>query len=43
MMDLERLQPKLFAEFKAILEAKRLNHAYLFSGDFAYPPVDRRS
>lgn len=35
MMDLERLQPKLFTEFKAILETKRLNHAYLFSGDFA--------
>ncbi|MGT2959780.1 DNA polymerase III subunit delta' [Streptococcus caballi] len=34
-MDLERLQPKLFNEFKAILQSDRMNHAYLFSGDFA--------
>ena len=38
-MDLEQLQPKLFAEFKKILQADRLNHAYLFSGSFASFPM----
>ncbi|MEX2783759.1 DNA polymerase III subunit delta' [Streptococcus sp. H49] len=38
-MDLEQLQPKLFAEFKQILQAERLNHAYLFSGTFASFPM----
>ncbi|MGT2801436.1 DNA polymerase-3 subunit delta' [Streptococcus henryi] len=35
MTALDQLQPKLFEEFKAVLQADRLNHAYLFSGDFA--------
>ena len=34
-MELEKLQPKIFQEFKHILKSDRLNHAYLFSGDFA--------
>ncbi|MGT2948381.1 DNA polymerase III subunit delta' [Streptococcus devriesei] len=34
-MELEKLQPKIFQEFKHILKSDRLSHAYLFSGDFA--------
>ncbi len=34
-MDLEYLQPQLFKEFNQILKSDRMNHAYLFSGDFA--------
>ncbi|WP_057490450.1 DNA polymerase III subunit delta' [Streptococcus orisasini] len=34
-MELEKRQPKIFQEFKQILKAGRLSHAYLFSGDFA--------
>jgi DNA polymerase-3 subunit delta' len=34
-MKLEHLQPQLFKEFNQILKSDRMNHAYLFSGDFA--------
>lgn len=34
-MELEHLQPQLFKEFNQILKSDRMNHAYLFSGDFA--------
>lgn len=34
-MELEHLQPQLFKEFNHILKSDRMNHAYLFSGDFA--------
>lgn len=34
-MELEYLQPQLFKEFNQILKSDRINHAYLFSGDFA--------
>lgn len=34
-MDLECLQPQLFKDFNQILKSDRMNHAYLFSGDFA--------
>jgi len=34
-MELEHLQPQLFKEFNQILRSDRMNHAYLFSGDFA--------
>lgn len=34
-MELEHLQPQLFKEFNQILKSNRMNHAYLFSGDFA--------
>lgn len=34
-MDLARLQPQLFEDFKNILQSDRMNHAYLFSGNFA--------
>ena len=34
-MNLEQLQPRLFRAFKQILKSGRMNHAYLFSGDFA--------
>lgn len=34
-MELEYLQPQLFKEFNQILKSDRMNHAYLFSGDFA--------
>ncbi|WP_019771734.1 DNA polymerase III subunit delta' [Streptococcus sobrinus] len=34
-MDLADLQPKIFQEFHHILQADRLSHAYLFSGNFA--------
>ncbi|KJE99445.1 DNA polymerase III subunit delta' [Streptococcus gallolyticus subsp. gallolyticus] len=34
-MELEHLQPQLSKEFNQILKSDRMNHAYLFSGDFA--------
>lgn len=34
-MELEHLQPQIFKEFNQILKSDRMNHAYLFSGDFA--------
>lgn len=34
-MELEHLHPQLFKEFNQILKSDRMNHAYLFSGDFA--------
>lgn len=34
-MELEHLQPQLFKEFNQILKSDRMNHVYLFSGDFA--------
>lgn len=34
-MELKHLQPQLFKEFNQILKSDRMNHAYLFSGDFA--------
>lgn len=34
-MTLEHLQPQLFKAFNQILTSDRMNHAYLFSGDFA--------
>lgn len=34
-MKLECLQPRLFKAFNQILKSDRMNHAYLFSGDFA--------
>ena len=33
-MELEHLQPQLSKEFNQILKSDRMNHAYLFSGDF---------
>ncbi len=34
-MQIEQQAPKAFQEFKQILKKDRLNHAYLFSGDYA--------
>ncbi|MGT2661211.1 DNA polymerase III subunit delta' [Streptococcus urinalis] len=34
-MTIQELQPKLFETFTNIIQSGRLNHAYLFSGDFA--------
>ncbi len=33
-MKIAEIQPQLFAEFSRILQARRLSHAYLFSGGF---------
>ncbi|KHD45744.1 DNA polymerase III subunit delta' [Streptococcus hongkongensis] len=34
-MQIEQVAPKAYQEFKQILKKNRLNHAYLFSGDYA--------
>ncbi|VEH35262.1 hypothetical protein P1X07_08975 [Streptococcus equi] len=34
-MDLAQKAPRVYQAFQEILQKKRLNHAYLFSGDFA--------
>lgn len=34
-MDLAQKAPKVYQAFQDILKKDRLNHAYLFSGDFA--------
>lgn len=35
IQELKELQPQIFYQFEQVLESGRLNHAYLFSGDFA--------
>ena len=37
--ELRQAQPNLTETFQQILEAGRLNHAYLFSGTFSCPRV----